>query len=85
MAIASVLDPRCKMRGIEFFFPQIYPTQEARENIMRVRDTLYDLYGDYVKEYEFANEETYGDTRSMNHTLSLCDEHPSGWENALDL
>nr|DAD45482.1 TPA_asm: hypothetical protein HUJ06_003712 [Nelumbo nucifera] len=57
MAIAAILYRRCKMRVIEFCFPRRYPKREAQENILRVRDVLYDLYGEYVAEYHSSNYE----------------------------
>ncbi|KAL7600189.1 zinc finger BED domain-containing protein RICESLEEPER 2-like [Lactuca sativa] len=51
MLIGAILDPRCKMRVIEFCFPRIYPEQEACENIDKVKKALYELYGEYVDEY----------------------------------
>uniref|UniRef100_A0A5B7BBC5 Putative zinc finger BED domain-containing protein RICESLEEPER 2-like n=1 Tax=Davidia involucrata TaxID=16924 RepID=A0A5B7BBC5_DAVIN len=48
MAIAAVLDPRYKMRLIEFCFPKIYSSIEAELHINIVRDSLYELYNDYV-------------------------------------
>ncbi|CAI9261935.1 unnamed protein product [Lactuca saligna] len=51
MLIGAILDPRCKMRVIEFCFPRMYPEQEACENIDKVKKALYELYGEYVDEY----------------------------------
>lgn len=49
MAIAAILDPRCKMRVINYCFPLIYPPQEVHVNIEKVRQVLYDLYDEYVE------------------------------------
>ncbi|XP_045811354.1 zinc finger BED domain-containing protein RICESLEEPER 2-like [Trifolium pratense] len=49
MAIASVLDPRCKFHMVRICFPKIYKSQEvADENIKKVRSSLDELYDDYV-------------------------------------
>ncbi|KAK1309653.1 hypothetical protein QJS10_CPA08g01608 [Acorus calamus] len=48
MAIAAVLDPRYKMMLIEFCFPKIYSTSEARVQIDLVRHHLHELYKDYA-------------------------------------
>ncbi|XP_022716297.1 zinc finger BED domain-containing protein RICESLEEPER 1-like [Durio zibethinus] len=56
MSIAAILDPRCKMRVIEFCFPRMYPDREAKENIAKVRDALYEIYDEYAREYQFGNE-----------------------------
>ncbi|XP_058760052.1 zinc finger BED domain-containing protein RICESLEEPER 2-like [Vicia villosa] len=49
MAIASVLDPRCKFHMVRICFPKIYKSKEvAYENIMKVRCSLEELYDEYV-------------------------------------
>jgi hypothetical protein len=49
MAIASVLDPRCKFHMVRICFPKIYKSQEvAEENIKKVRSSLDELYDEYV-------------------------------------
>ncbi|KAJ6826194.1 zinc finger BED domain-containing protein RICESLEEPER 2-like [Iris pallida] len=49
MAIASILDPRYKMRSIEYFFKQIYgDTYETNEKIGNIRKCLANLYNEYV-------------------------------------
>ncbi|XP_010247968.1 PREDICTED: zinc finger BED domain-containing protein RICESLEEPER 2-like [Nelumbo nucifera] len=44
MVVASVMDPRCKLRLAEMFFPKIYSEAETRNNIEQVRGDLYQLY-----------------------------------------
>ncbi|KAG6493561.1 hypothetical protein ZIOFF_048553 [Zingiber officinale] len=49
MAIASVLDPRYKMKSVEYFFKQIYDDAfEAKTRIDNVRDSFINLYNEYV-------------------------------------
>lgn len=49
MAIASVLDPRCKFHIIDICFPLIYKSEEvANENVKKVRNSLEELYDEYV-------------------------------------
>ncbi|XP_031253173.1 zinc finger BED domain-containing protein RICESLEEPER 2-like [Pistacia vera] len=48
MAVAAVLDPRLKMRVIQWSFPKMYPEREARANIDVVRDALYEVYREYA-------------------------------------
>ncbi|XP_073153195.1 zinc finger BED domain-containing protein RICESLEEPER 2-like [Henckelia pumila] len=48
MCISCVLDPRCKMRVLEFIFPKLYSHVEARENITNVQKTLSLIYKEYV-------------------------------------
>ncbi|XP_057803483.1 zinc finger BED domain-containing protein RICESLEEPER 2-like [Salvia miltiorrhiza] len=49
MAIGAILDPRFKMRLVDFAFHKIYNEIDARANIMKVRDALYNLYFEYVE------------------------------------
>nr|XP_027101094.1 zinc finger BED domain-containing protein RICESLEEPER 1-like [Coffea arabica] len=49
MSIAAILDPRCKMRVINYCFPLLYPPHEVQSNIGKVRQALYDLYDEYVE------------------------------------
>jgi len=48
MALATVLDPRYKMKLIKFCFPLIYPEPEASMNIDNVHSVLHELYEVYV-------------------------------------
>ncbi|XP_031249847.1 zinc finger BED domain-containing protein RICESLEEPER 2-like [Pistacia vera] len=41
MFIAAVLDPRCKMRVLDYAFPKIYGDLEARAHFTTIRDALY--------------------------------------------
>lgn len=49
MAVGAVLDPRLKMKVIEVTFPHMFPAQVARENIVKVKDVLYQLYDEFVR------------------------------------
>ncbi|XP_031267001.1 zinc finger BED domain-containing protein RICESLEEPER 2-like [Pistacia vera] len=48
MGVAAILDPRLKMRVIEWAFPKMYPQAESRANVDVVRDALYEVYREYV-------------------------------------
>ncbi|XP_047333327.1 zinc finger BED domain-containing protein RICESLEEPER 2-like [Impatiens glandulifera] len=49
MAIGAILDPRFKMRLVDFSFGNIYSKVEALTNVMRVREALYNLFFEYVE------------------------------------
>ncbi|XP_074299201.1 zinc finger BED domain-containing protein RICESLEEPER 2-like [Silene latifolia] len=54
MAIGAVLDPRLKMKVVEIIFPKMFPSDDgsvARDNVNKVRETLYELYKEYVTMY----------------------------------
>ncbi|XP_031262506.1 zinc finger BED domain-containing protein RICESLEEPER 1-like [Pistacia vera] len=57
MAIAAVLDPRMKMRMLQFAYPQMYPHKEAQDKIDEVQAALYEIYEEYAAETQFANSE----------------------------
>ncbi|XP_031261941.1 zinc finger BED domain-containing protein RICESLEEPER 2-like [Pistacia vera] len=48
MVVAAVLDPRLKMKVIQWSFPKMYPHHEAWANTVIVWDALYEVYGEYV-------------------------------------
>ncbi|XP_073222397.1 zinc finger BED domain-containing protein RICESLEEPER 2-like [Cicer arietinum] len=49
MAIASVLDPRCKFHMVRICFPLIYKSKEVvDENIKKVISSLEELYDEYL-------------------------------------
>ena len=80
MSIAAVLDPRCKMRVIEFCFPTIYPPNEAQVNILKVRDTLYELYAEYVSLHHSETSQHSSSSGSINSSIgNMVSSHSSGW------
>ncbi|KAK8612877.1 hypothetical protein V6N13_092981 [Hibiscus sabdariffa] len=55
---AAILDPRNKMKLINFSFCVMYSEDEAPRQIRMVRNSLYELYKEYVDEYATANVNT---------------------------
>ncbi|KAK8495563.1 hypothetical protein V6N12_073338 [Hibiscus sabdariffa] len=54
----AILDPRNKMKLINFSFCVMYSEDEAPRQIRMVRNSLYELYKEYVDEYATANVNT---------------------------
>ncbi|XP_073300079.1 zinc finger BED domain-containing protein RICESLEEPER 2-like isoform X3 [Primulina huaijiensis] len=84
MSIGSILDPRCKMRVLEFTFPGLYSTGDAQDNIMIVRRVLYDIYKEYAESaIENLQESKNGSESLGSNLLSRSVEEnttsSSGW------
>jgi acyl-CoA synthetase (AMP-forming)/AMP-acid ligase II len=58
MAVATVLDPRCKMKFLYAMYTQIYGPDGMVREVQKVKDLLIDL----VKEYESSFVEGFGAT-----------------------
>ncbi|KAG6472410.1 zinc finger BED domain-containing protein RICESLEEPER 2-like [Zingiber officinale] len=65
ISIATVLDPRNKMKFIEWCFLDIYSEVYAIEHIVTVRETLRLLYSEYVEAHRtnIAEKDVQGDTQ----------------------
>ncbi|KAK4397462.1 Zinc finger BED domain-containing protein RICESLEEPER 2 [Sesamum angolense] len=70
MSIATVLDPRCKMKALEFCFPKLYSSEKVEREISFVRKSLHELYFEYALMY---NDEVRGRVIDKYHA-SLTSE-----------
>ncbi|TYG86556.1 hypothetical protein ES288_A13G142500v1 [Gossypium darwinii] len=55
ISITAILDPRNKMKLINFSFYVIYFKEKAPRKICIVRGSLYEIYKEYVNEYATTN------------------------------
>lgn len=84
MFVAAVLDPRCKMRALEFCFPKLYSSELAQKEISHVRQPLQDLYSKYVVMYlegDSSIEMLRGSYQSPHCNTS---ESSCGWSEYVD-
>lgn len=51
ISLGVILDPRYKMELIEFVFPIIYGKEESKRYIDEIKKVLYDLYAEYVMNF----------------------------------
>ncbi|XP_058003917.1 zinc finger BED domain-containing protein RICESLEEPER 1-like [Hevea brasiliensis] len=58
ISIAAVLDPRNKMKLVEWCFPEIYSTSDAIEQMTIVQETLRMLYNEYFEAHRAKNVDT---------------------------
>ncbi|XP_058753689.1 zinc finger BED domain-containing protein RICESLEEPER 2-like [Vicia villosa] len=79
MSLASVLDPRIKMMGVNMCFPLIYSKDEARKNIENVCIALDDMYKEYVDLPSEHSEEGSSRTIVDQNGLILEPQKSSGW------
>ncbi|XP_073027039.1 zinc finger BED domain-containing protein RICESLEEPER 2-like [Primulina eburnea] len=72
ISMAAVLDPRNKMKLIEWCFPEIYSEVDAIENIVTVRETLRLLYREYVDAHKnnVAEKDVSGDAQKESSSVS---------------
>lgn len=84
MSLASVLDPRIKMMGVNMCFPLIYPGDEARKNIEKVHKTLNDMYLEYADMLQEHREEGSSRTSADQNGLTLEPTRDTGWSKLMN-
>ncbi|KAL4585922.1 hypothetical protein LXL04_010549 [Taraxacum kok-saghyz] len=79
MAIASVLDPRFKMKLVEFSFPSIYT--DAGKQIEEMKKALYMMYEEYLEIHDISVREAASPGSSCSGNTGL-EKTPlgTGWE-----
>lgn len=52
ISLAAILDPRNKLKFIEFSFREIYSGDESAKHLNEVKDCLYKLYEEYISSHK---------------------------------
>jgi hypothetical protein len=80
MSIAAVLDPRYKMKLINFCFPYIYPADQLSKHIDNVLSTLHELYELYVADHNSSVLQSAQETSGSSSVSSRGPLHkvPTG-------
>ncbi|GLT53070.1 hypothetical protein SLA2020_263660 [Shorea laevis] len=76
MAIAAVLDPRYKMKLINFCFPLIYPEPDATLHIDKVLSCLGELYEVYVLAHNSSVQQQCAQENATSSSASRTDVVP---------
>lgn len=79
LAIATVLDPRFKMRLIQFYFPQIYGSHHTEE-VQRVKELCCDLMKFYT-----SSSNTTEDPQRSTSTISSSSSKRDGSSSSTSL
>ena len=69
MAVAAILDPRYKMKLLEFYYPNIYSDNFDLE-IEKIKNLCYDL----LDEYEDLDESPIDNERSSHLSTSTSNQ-----------
>ena len=69
MAVAAILDPRYKMKLLEFYYPNIYSDNFDSE-IEKIKNLCYDL----LDEYEDLDESPIDNERSSHSSTSTSNQ-----------
>ncbi|XP_077226251.1 zinc finger BED domain-containing protein RICESLEEPER 2-like [Tasmannia lanceolata] len=76
LGIASILDPRYKMKSIQYFFREIYSYEEERKmNIENVKNALFRFYDAYVEKYDIHDIIPHGHVSTSIATSSTSNSN----------
>ncbi|KAL2237866.1 UNVERIFIED_CONTAM: Zinc finger BED domain-containing protein RICESLEEPER 1 [Sesamum indicum] len=80
ISIAAILDPKCKLRELEFCFPRLYSSENVERQITIVRKTLYELYSEHVAISNIEDESIGEGQRNKLSNRDLTNvETQCGW------
>ena len=73
LAIACVLDPRCKLGAIEYYLGELYPT-DCDRLVTNLKNCLGSLYKEYLEEHSKSNQ-TQGSSNVRYKLLFIISFH----------
>lgn len=83
MAIAAVLDPRCKMVMVNFVFGTIYTKEDAEIQVLKVKKALSEIFNEYKEmndlSYESSALGSYGFASSLGDLVCSSSLMNVGW------
>ena len=84
MAVAAILDPRYKMKLLEFYYPNIYGDNSDLE-IEKIKNLCYDLLDEYgdLDESPIINERSFHIPTSTSNYVALMKFRLSGQSHRL--
>lgn len=71
MAMGTLLDPRMKLNAVEYAFERMFPPEEVRENVRKVKETLFELYDEYVSLYNPPTMEQSGECGTTTNAPTI--------------
>lgn len=80
MGVAAILDPRQKMKGVEFSFAKIYSSLEAQKHLIKVKKEIFDLFEEYVN----MNPTSEGASLVSSSSHNVLIREPSLYWDSLD-
>ena len=101
IAIAAILDPRTKMKFVQFIFRDIYSPFEADNYVQKVRETLNQLFMEYVEVHKLSisdkqstcetpsvdvfNDQIIGDEGTQSYGLSVFHNYIRNEDGGVDM
>ena len=70
VTIATVLDPRFKMKLVEFYFPKIFGNEDSKYEIEKVRQICDELIDKYKKKYHSSGNGSQSSTSSFQFEMT---------------
>ncbi|KAL8543338.1 hypothetical protein ACS0TY_004034 [Phlomoides rotata] len=72
MGVATVLDPRYKLKVLHYYFPLLYSSEDAKKEIERIKEICVDLVNEYSVKFKASG--VGGSFQSSNSSFTNPDE-----------